>query len=81
MWDEIPIEIINNLIDSFPDRIKACKLLAGESINEKKEFIREFRASYQSGLLLMVIDESNRKIIIKLLLLMMIKMLEIQIGK
>lgn len=50
VWDEIPIEIINNLIDSFPDRIKACKLLAGESLNGKKEFIREFRTSYQSGL-------------------------------
>lgn len=42
MWDEIPIEIKNNLIDSFPDRIKACQLLAGESLNGKKSSLENF---------------------------------------
>lgn len=49
VWDEIPMEVINNLIDSFQDRIKACRLLAGESLNGKKN-IQEFRKSYENGI-------------------------------
>ena len=40
VWDEIPMEVINNLIDSFQDRIKACRLLAGESLNGKKNLFK-----------------------------------------
>lgn len=47
VWDKIPIEIIINLIDSFPNRIKACTLLAGETL--KKKMIQKFKISYEDG--------------------------------
>lgn len=50
IWDEIPIEVVNNLIDSFQNRIKACMLLSGESLNGKKKFLQEFKVSYENGL-------------------------------
>ena len=42
IWDEIPIETINLLIDSFHSRIKTCIQLNGESLNGKKKVMKKF---------------------------------------
>ena len=49
VWDSIPIDIINNLIASFNERIKACMFLYGESLNGKKKFIEKIKTSFESG--------------------------------
>lgn len=37
------------MIDSFPNRIKACTLLAGETLNGKKKLIQKFKTSNEDG--------------------------------
>lgn len=49
IWDEIPIETINLLIDSFHSRIKTCIQLNGESLNGKKKVMKKFGISYEEG--------------------------------
>ena len=50
VWEEIPLEMINNCLNDFEPRLQACAALQGECLNEHKAVIRAFRRSSCDGM-------------------------------
>ena len=47
--NEIPIETINLLVNSFYVRLQACLRYNGESLNGKQKFMKNFNTSFEKG--------------------------------
>ena len=45
VWDEIPIDFVNNCLGDFECRLQACAALQGDCLNEHKAVLRAFRRS------------------------------------
>ena len=48
-WEEIPMHVVNRLIDDFLPRLRTCEALNGECINRYKSVLRGFRNSLDDG--------------------------------
>ena len=49
VWDDLPLESINNCMRDFDPRLRAVEALNGESLNEHKAVLRAFRRSTAEG--------------------------------
>ena len=59
VWSEISLEVINNCLDDFEPRLRACAALHGECLNEHKAVLRAFRRSSLEGM--QELEKSRRK--------------------
>lgn len=49
VWAEIPIEVVNNAINDFEPRLRACQALGGDCLNAHKAVLEAFRVSSAAG--------------------------------
>ena len=49
IWEKIPQDTINLLIDSFDARLVTCVSIGGESLNGKKMLIKRYKVSIEDG--------------------------------
>ena len=47
--EEIPLHVVNRLIDDFLPQLRTCEALNGECINRYKTVLRGFRSSLDDG--------------------------------
>ena len=48
IWESIPIDLVNNLIMSFPARLEVCKKYGGESLNGRWTEVRKHTSNWKS---------------------------------
>ena len=49
VWESVSLDVVNNLVDDFEPRLRACVAVQGQCLNRYKPVLRGFRRSEQSG--------------------------------
>ena len=49
VWESVSLDVVNNMVDDFEPRLRACVAVQGQCLNRYKPVLRGFRRSEQSG--------------------------------
>ena len=60
VWDQISLDVVDNCVQDFYPRLRACDALAGAALNQHKFVLRAFRRSSSDGMLALAESTTER---------------------